>query len=1283
LPFRSSRLLAAAVSVALVVAAVGFTWEALRFGSSDEAAVRRLEADLRQRFADRVGVIQHLADRMSAESGLIASADASLEGPAPLFTRLAELAQSAGAGSVSATVYVSRGSPGAYSVLAWSDGPAEDVTRDRLDGPRAVFVARRAVGLSLVAVRPIDVSGLRVVVAAETVLATVGRGPSGADLFFFQTAFGPVAVSQVFSGPGEEPVRDVMTIAGEDGLPLVEARLSQRDLAAARQGFRRRLLAISALPLVAGLLLVSGRAIDRRARAARPAAFFAWSIAIGAIVAGSAAALAGLAAQVDAPPVVGDALFALAVLGLVVALPVSWWWRRGRRRQPQRSGARWIAEQTAAGVVVGALVLAVAEALRIRLDPSHLDQWQFPLFPIDANGLVYLSGVLIVQLAGSWAMAGVLGVMAARWRLDWRRPGRAAAAVLMWLWPSALMVFAPHRLHPLPPVALLVAGAAAAAFGLGATSLRRYYRRTTQATRLMLTFGALLAPAFAWYPTASFYVDATARTLIETQYAPATAGHTRRLIEELKLAQGDIDRMQAGQLLELVAATPAPGAPITGQSAYLVWRSTNLSRTRVTSAIELYGDRRTLISRFAQNIPEYLPQTWHGSSCAWDLFNEVDRLGAEPRQMLHAERGLCDASGRIIGAVVVHVARDYQALPFLASASPYYDMLGAPEPLSTSARLPNLNVVVYGWGFHPVVASGSVAWPISADTSRRLLGSRGSFWLTLGAEGRAYHVYFSTNQEGVYALGYPEATFVEHLTRLAALSAVTSGLFLLLLVGAAAYAPFARRNPAPLRVLFDEIRTSFYRKLFLFFVLAAIGPVLMLALAFNAYMTQKFTEDVTSEARDVVAVARRVLEELVPEEPRARLTDDVLVWTGRVINQDVNLFEGSQLTATSQRDLFDSGLLPKRTPAAVYRAIALERRPYYVAPDPTFRYRVAASPIPARGRQVVLSVPLALRQREIDQQLDALKRSLLVGAIFVVLIAAGLGASVAGKIADPVARLTRATRQIAAGQLDVRIVADTVDELRRLVDDFNSMAATLGSQRAELARSNQFKAWAEMARQVAHEIKNPLTPIQLAADHLQRVHEDRGRPLGAPFDQCVSTILQQVRILRQIAGEFANFAGEPTAHPTAVALPALVEEVLSPYRAGQGSRVHVDWRIPADLPDVRIDRTLVGRALTNLIENAWQAMPQLGAFTVSARADAASVSVTLEDTGVGMDASALSRAFEPYFSTKTAGSGLGLANARRNIELCGGSIAIASTVGRGTTVTVTLPRAAAGAAATA
>ena len=504
---------------------------------------------------------------------------------------------------------------------------------------------------------------------------------------------------------------------------------------------------------------------------------------------------------------------------------------------------------------------------------------------------------------------------------------------------------------------------------------------------------------------------------------------------------------------------------------------------------------------------------------------------------------------------------------------------------------------------------------------------------------------------------------------------------MLLLVGAAAYAPFVGEQTAPLRALFLEVRSSFYRKLFLFFVLAAIGPVILLALAFNSYMTASFHADVESEAANVVTVARRVLEELAAADPRVGLiqpapTDDMMVWISQVIDQDVNLFDRSQLVATSQRDLFDSGLLATRTPASAYRRIALDRLPTFVADDRlgAFNYLVAAAPVPARGQDAVLSVPLVLRQREIEREIDELNRGILAGAVVVILFAAGLGASVAGRISDPIARLTRATRQITAGRLDVRIVADTADELRRLVDDFNSMAATLSDQRTALARTNQLKAWNEMARQVAHEIKNPLTPIQLAAEHLQRVHEDQGRPLGGVFDQCLVTILRQVRLLRQIAGEFSTFAADPAPSFSTVALAGLVEDIVGAYRAGLSATYRLDVRVPAELPAVRIDRTLVARALTNLVENAFQAMPSGGVLTIAADTAVTNVvTLIISDTGVGMDAEARARAFEPYFSTKTAGSGLGLPNAKRNVELSGGSLTLDSVRGQGTTITVRLP----------
>jgi signal transduction histidine kinase len=492
-------------------------------------------------------------------------------------------------------------------------------------------------------------------------------------------------------------------------------------------------------------------------------------------------------------------------------------------------------------------------------------------------------------------------------------------------------------------------------------------------------------------------------------------------------------------------------------------------------------------------------------------------------------------------------------------------------------------------------------------------------------------------------------------------------------VGATVFGPFTERRDAPLRVLVYEVRTSFYRKLFLYFLAAAVVPVVALALSFGAYMGDKFRADVETEATNVVTVARRVFEELLTLQDSAP-TDDVLVWIGQAINQDVNLFSGSQLVATSQRDLFDSGLLPTRTPASVYRSIALDRLPSYTGDDRIggFSYLIAAAPVPGRGRETILSIPLALRQREIAREIDELNRGVLVGAALVVVLVAALGLYVAGRVSTPVSRLTRATRQIAAGRLDVRIAAGTADELRRLVDDFNLMASTLESQRDELTRTNQLKAWAEMARQVAHEIKNPLTPIQLSAEHLRRVHDDQGKPLGRVFDQCLDTILGQVRLLRQIAGEFSNYAASPVAQIAPVPVNELLHSIVTPYQVAGGA-IDTSLEVEPNLPPVAADRTLIARALTNVIENGRQAMPSGGRVLVrAAREDAEWVRITITDSGAGMDDVAKARAFEPYFSTKTAGSGLGLPNAKRNVELCGGSLSLESAPGRGTTVTVRL-----------
>jgi two-component system nitrogen regulation sensor histidine kinase NtrY len=187
------------------------------------------------------------------------------------------------------------------------------------------------------------------------------------------------------------------------------------------------------------------------------------------------------------------------------------------------------------------------------------------------------------------------------------------------------------------------------------------------------------------------------------------------------------------------------------------------------------------------------------------------------------------------------------------------------------------------------------------------------------------------------------------------------------------------------------------------------------------------------------------------------------------------------------------------------------------------------------------------------------------------------------------------------------------------------------------------------------------------------------------LDDCVNAILAQVTLLRQISAEFSSFASSPTPRPEATDIAALIHEVVEPYRTGLTGRIDIDVQAAADLPVVAIDRTLFARALTNIIENALHAMPGTGRLTMALRASAPhleregfsrgtpAVIVEVTDTGVGMGPDDVAKIFEPYFSTKATGTGLGLTIAKRNVELNGGTIEVTSRRGTGTTVTITLP----------
>jgi signal transduction histidine kinase len=226
-----------------------------------------------------------------------------------------------------------------------------------------------------------------------------------------------------------------------------------------------------------------------------------------------------------------------------------------------------------------------------------------------------------------------------------------------------------------------------------------------------------------------------------------------------------------------------------------------------------------------------------------------------------------------------------------------------------------------------------------------------------------------------------------------------------------------------------------------------------------------------------------------------------------------------------------------------------------------------------------------------------------------------------------------------------------------------------------LMKSNQLAAWAEMARAIAHEIKNPLTPIQLSAEHMRKLLLDRGVLPSPELGDCLDTIVRKVRELRDISGAFSTYAKLPDLVLVRVDAASFLGDVVAPYRVAPPAGVVIEERHAGGVT-ILADPTILSRAIVNVIENAVQAMPQGGTLTVaSGPGEPGEVELSVADTGTGLTAEARARLFEPYFSTKSSGTGLGLAIVRRVVTGHGGSIDVASAPGRGTTVRILLKEA--------
>jgi two-component system nitrogen regulation sensor histidine kinase NtrY len=303
--------------------------------------------------------------------------------------------------------------------------------------------------------------------------------------------------------------------------------------------------------------------------------------------------------------------------------------------------------------------------------------------------------------------------------------------------------------------------------------------------------------------------------------------------------------------------------------------------------------------------------------------------------------------------------------------------------------------------------------------------------------------------------------------------------------------------------------------------------------------------------------------------------------------------------------------------------------------------------------------------------------ALLVGGGGIVL-AILLSSWAAARVTRPVEQLAHAAQEVASGNWNARVEVAGEDELAQLARSFNQMTGELLGQKERLVQAERVAAWRELARRLAHELKNPLFPLQLTVENLVRARQQSPEQFEEVFRESSRTLLAEIANLKGIIGRFSEFSKMPQPVLQRVQVNEVIRGVMQLFQAQLEApgraKINCELQLDPHLEPVAADAELLHRAISNLVVNAMDAMPQGGALTLRTRDEDGKMRIEVADTGSGLTPEECERIFTPYYTSKQHGTGLGLAIVQSVVSDHGGRIHLQSEPGRGTTFVIELPK---------
>ncbi|MFI5185465.1 MAG: sensor histidine kinase [Chitinophagales bacterium] len=395
-------------------------------------------------------------------------------------------------------------------------------------------------------------------------------------------------------------------------------------------------------------------------------------------------------------------------------------------------------------------------------------------------------------------------------------------------------------------------------------------------------------------------------------------------------------------------------------------------------------------------------------------------------------------------------------------------------------------------------------------------------------------------------------------------------------------------------------------------------------------------------------------------------------------NVDVNIYDlNGNLRVSSQENIYDKGVLSKQINPEAFFHLSRLREVERVQQEniSNLSYLSIYAPVRSDNGQeyAYLNIPYFLSQFELNQEISNFLVTIINLNAFIFLIAGVIALFITNRITRSFSLIGDKMKEVNLGKMNEEIVWNRNDEIGELVKEYNKMVTKLGESAAVLAQSEREGAWREMARQVAHEIKNPLTPMKLSIQYLQKAILNNSPDVKELTSRVANTLVEQIDHLSKIAFDFSQFANIGNTQVELFDMHEVLGSLKELYQRSQ--QVEINWEAVPDKIMLKADKTQMNRLFTNLFQNAVEACDEKEkcVIDVNELRENGSIVVSVKDNGEGIPASMQSKIFAPNFTTKSSGTGLGLAMCKSIVEQAHGKIWFETKLGEGTTFHVELP----------